>query len=190
MYRIRFDSFIHNVIMSEPTIQEPISIMQRFDFGNGYGEELLLTHIRILGRTFISESKHKKITMKTFQHMAKLYDNIQQHDLELAYSIINPQKESHIGLHVLKTYFMTLTETSLSTIMKTLYKDQIGNAPESVYTLKTNIPKNYEKSISILEEEYKNENKTPIPKPTPKPMPKSKKRISFCQKWCRFKLFP
>lgn len=193
MYRIRFDAFIHSVITSEPTIKEPIPVMQRFNFDNGYGEELLVTHIRILGRTFISETKHKKITMKTFQHLAKSYDNVCQHDLELAYSIISPEKDSHIWLHTFKKYFSTLTEKSISNIMKTLYKDY-DNVQTVTYdlpfpgALTTDIPENQEKSISIMESPIQPvKTKTNL---TQKSKRKQKKnRVSFCQKLCTLKCF-
>lgn len=100
MYRIRFDAFIRGVITSEPTIKEPVSIMQRFDFDNGYGDELLVTHLRILGRTFVSESKHNKITLKAFQAMAKTYSTICDNDVELAYSIINSKKCTYLATHI------------------------------------------------------------------------------------------
>jgi len=187
MHRIRFDDFIHNVITYEPNIKEPVYILQRIDFKNGYGEELLATHLRILGRTLISESGHRKITLNTFENIAKSYENISNHDLTLAYSIITPENETHISFIVLKKFLLKLTLTSLSKIMKTLYKDT-GTHVVKTYDLRTDIPENMEKSISILESEteYSLEAKQKLPNHKHKPKHKAKhkpkhKPKSFCQ---------
>ena len=170
-HKIHFDRFLNWVIISELNT-EKLSLMQRYDFNNGYGENKLLTHIRILCRTLISESGHKSLTLAMFKEIAKSYDNIAENDVILLYKIL-AQDSKQISLRMLCYFCINLNMYSLENIMQTLYKSDsthcvtydINPVPNvNIFqSLHVDIPNTTEKSISIHNYDS---SKTPPPTPT------------------------
>lgn len=169
-HKIHFDTFIDNVILSEPS-PEKLSLMQRYDFHNGYGENTLLTHIRILCRTLISESGHTALSFEMFQEIANHYDNITSNDIVLLYKIL-VQDSKRISFRNLCCFFINLNVSSVKNIMLSLYKSEndsstcvtydIDTTPYVFQSLKVDIPDRTEDSIST---HIYDSPKTPPPSP-------------------------
>lgn len=169
-HKIHFDTFIEYVILSVPNM-EKLSLMQRYDFNNGYGENTLLTHIRILCRTLISESTQTSLNMEMFKNIAENYDNITEEDIILLYKII-AQDSKRISFRVLTCFFINLKISSVVKIMGCLYKSDSPQCitydinpirnPIQFDSLKVDIPDLTENSISTYAD---NSPKTPPQSP-------------------------
>lgn len=173
-----FDSFIDAIITSEPIISEPISILQRFDFHNGYGEHTLLTHLRILMKTLNEYTGKSNIHLSSFIEISKSYTHICENDIELVYRIISPELKP-LTFRILKKFFISLNNDSMEKIMKCIQKQTLT----VTYDLKTQTPSTPISSESVhspmkyavdsffpeltmqIPENTKQDIKTPVPSP-------------------------
>lgn len=166
IHKIHFDTFMDGVILSEPNT-EKLSLMQRYDFNNGYGENTLLTHIRILYRTLCFVSGHTSVTFLMFKTISEDYDNITDDDIVMLYKII-AQNSKIVSLRMLYCFFINLKISYVKQIMCSLYKSNSSDNdptlnPNIFQSLKVEIPDMSKDMISI----YKHYSpKSPPPSPT------------------------
>lgn len=192
-YRIHFDRFIDSVIFSQPSM-EKLSLMQRYNFKNGYGENTLLMHIRILCRTLISESGHKSISYAMFQTLATSYKQVNDHDIELAYKVLDPEESKHISFRRLSAFFVDISLYSVTQIMRSLYKSKEPECVSYDFTdvvkhtfksLRVEIPTVSEKSISTHNSNYS----LNTPSSSPITHENGKSKESFCDRFWKCVLF-
>lgn len=152
---VKFDTFINAVIHSEVNVSEPISVLYREDFHNGYGYESLLTHINTLYKQ-LTFSNAKKITLNTFHKHAYDYVGIKKHDMKLAFNIIAPEND-FIDFRILKKFIISIRIESIRTIMQTVEAERISTtyleqAISHIYSsLTTEIPVNKNNDINLLD---------------------------------------
>lgn len=126
MHTFYFDDFIDAIIASEHIICEPISILHRIDFQNGYGEHSLLTHLRILMKTLCDYTGKSSINSSCMIDISKSYKNIRRNDIELAYRIISPDLKP-LTFRIMKKFFILLSRDSMVRIMKCVQKQPRHN---------------------------------------------------------------